>query len=309
MPGWADRGDASPPDKKSTGRTGKSLSMRKGRWQHLDRTRGERPGGNPSAEAPEAPAAAAPEAVSAPVPAPVHPAVQLAIGYFHLKQFEPCADTLQEALRETPELPGTRRWLGLALGRTEDPAGAVRELSLAREEDPDDPLLLASLISAHLQLGDPWIGRVAANAGPLGELSAASLWLEGQHLLRDRRPREAARLFAEAGERFLSASPPELVEDRLLASFVGQAISYLVAGELEAAQLAYSRLARRGVVPEAVTQFARQLYELADEARALPEAERREALGPLAELVLGARLRVRFYDPSRPVAMHWENLP
>lgn len=283
--------------------------MRKGRWQHLDRTRAERPDAAPASEPVVEPLPEVSEASSPTSPPPAHPALQLASGYFHLKQFEPCADTLQEALRETPLLPGARRLLGLALGRLQDPAGAARELTLAREEEPEDPLLLASLISARLQLGEPLAERVAGGTGPLGELVAASRWLEGQQQLRDRRPREAARLFAEAGERFITASPPELVGDRLAASFVGQAISYLVACELEAAQLAYSRLQRTGKLPEGMRPFARQLYELADEARALPEAERREALEPLAELVLGAKLLVRFYDPSRPVAMHWENLP
>ena len=40
----------------------------------------------------------------------------------------------------------------------------------------------------------------------------------------------------------------------------------------------------------------------------LPADERAAALEPLRDLVLRARLRVRFYDQIHPVAMHWENL-
>lgn len=283
--------------------------MRGGRWQHLDRGKdGSSPSGSPRERAAADPAEGR-GAAGEVVPPALHPALQLAAGYFHLKQYQQCADTLEAALRETPLLPGAHRLLGLSLGRLDDPEGAVRALERALEEDPEDRELEASLISAHLQTGHAYPPAVSRATGARGELVAASLWLRGRKLLEAGRPREAARTFGDAAELFAQASPPELAGERVAASLMGQAISYLVAGELVPAQQSYARFSRRVQFPESAQLFARQVYELAEEARGLTEAERAPALAPLGDLLLGVRLMVRFYDQVRPVAMHWEGMP
>ncbi|HTE20751.1 MAG TPA: hypothetical protein VK689_20490, partial [Armatimonadota bacterium] len=141
------------------------------------------------------------------------------------------------------------------------------------------------------------------------ELNGAVAWLRAQQQLRDRDAHAAVADFFSAAHFFTEASPLPVLGERIAACYVGLAISHLLTGMLDAAQGDFSRLAGRGSMPQPMLQFARQVYEIADAMRDLSPDERREALAPLAELVLRARLRVRFYDGTGPVAMHWENLP
>lgn len=226
-----------------------------------------------------------------------------------LNQFEACADAVTAALEHEADLPGAYRLLGMSLGRLDDPRGAVAALERACREAPEDVGLRASLISAQVDCAIPSAPTGAASPGPLGEVSGAAGWIWGQHLLRERRPMDAGRAFLDAAVRFQSASAPDLLPERLGACYVGQAISYLVAGELDSAQLGYARTIGRAAPPPSVAQFARQVYEIVEAVRELEPAERIPALAPLADLVLQARLRIRFYDQVRPVSMHWENLP
>jgi tetratricopeptide (TPR) repeat protein len=226
-----------------------------------------------------------------------------------LHQFEQCADVLTAALAVHPEIPGARKLLGLALGRLDLPADAVQSLRAALVEAPDDPVLLGALISAEIRAGVVPARCSFTTTGALAEVVGAAEWARGQHALRAGRPAEAARAFQEAGELFTRHSPPEAAAERVAAAYVGETVSHLAAGQLDAAQRGFSRLGARVRFPKASIRFARGLYELADALRDVDPAERAEELAPLVDAIAAARLRLRFHDGTRPVEMFWENLP
>jgi tetratricopeptide (TPR) repeat protein len=288
--------------------------MSRTRWQHLDRKK-------PVAQAPPASAPPLPSVPSSPPTEPVDPAeaalprapagpsLRLAAGYYQLRQFQACADAVLRALETEPDLPGAHRLLGLALGRLGQSMEAARALSKAVLEEPNASGLRASFQSAQIEAGVvPDAGDARARDFP-EEIAGAAEWLRGQSRLRARNAAGAARHFEQAGALFARSSPEPVLGERLAACYVGQAISLLLAGQLDAAQQCFSRLRRRELVPVTVHAFAQQLYELADAVRDFPSDERAAAIGPLVDLVLAARLRVRFYDGSQPVAMRWENMP
>lgn len=282
--------------------------MAKGRWQHLDL---QKPVQLPSATPAELPVDAraenTPQSGSAPEDAP-HPEVQRARALYALRQFEQCADLLTAALAIHSEIPGARKLLGLALGRLDFPSLAADHLRATSQEAPNDPELRASLISAEIRAGlIP--ERVSGSAtGALAEISGAGEWVRGQASLREGWAVAAAEEFQKAGELFARHSPPEVLAERIAAAYIGEVVSHLAAGQLDAAQRGFSRLRERARLPEPTLQFARGLYELADALRILTPEERTEELAPLVETVLSARIRVRFYDATRPVEMYWENL-
>jgi tetratricopeptide (TPR) repeat protein len=243
---------------------------------------------------------------SSAAPAEDSPVLRHAGGLYHLRQFAGCAEFLQQALAETPTLKGGHRLLGMALGRLGESRDAAAALARAIQEEPDEPVLRASLATSQMAAGvlpEPPIGPLE---GPAGEIAGAVAWLWGQQSLRDGRPGEATRHFAEAAEYFARSSSPAELGERIGACYVGQAVSALLAGQLDAAQQAYTRLARMAPVREPVLALARQVYEVAEAVRELSPGERSEVLAPLADLILTVRLRVRFYDGEQPVAMHWE---
>jgi tetratricopeptide (TPR) repeat protein len=232
--------------------------------------------------------------------------IRTAQGYYQLKQYQLCVDELTAVLDQEPELPGARRLLGMALGHLDCPAEASGVLAGAVEEDPDDPLLRASLLSAQIEAGILPAYPVSPLPGAQAEFAGAAAWLHGQARLRQGRAADAARLFLEAASLFQSSSPQNEAGERIAACYVGLAISHLVAGQLEAAQQSFTRLGGHSF-PEAALSLARQVYEVVEAVRELPPEERTLVLAPLAQLVLQARLRVRFYDQLHPPAMHWEN--
>ncbi|MGV3724304.1 MAG: hypothetical protein ACO1SX_25700 [Actinomycetota bacterium] len=185
----------------------------------------------------------------------------------------------------------------------------MRFLSSAVEEDPGDALLRASLLSAEIiagRLPDP---PAALTDGPLSELAGAAAWLRGQASLRDGIPPIAAASFQQASMLLVSHVPGSVIAERASAAFVGEAVSRLAAGQLEAAQQCYLRLPGRERLPAGSAQFARQLYEVADALKEIEPTDRPDALQPLVELVTASRLRVRFFDQERPVEIWWEHLP
>jgi hypothetical protein len=285
--------------------------MTKGRWQHLDRVRrptGSGPPARRTAISPEV-GASGTEAQPEPVLSPAaRTALQAARGYYHLRQYQACADLLEPLLQEEPRVPDGHRLLGMSLGRVEEPGRAARALAAAVAEAPHDVPLWGSLLSARIQAGIE--EEVPSGlSGPAGELAGAATWILGQRSLREGRPAEAARRFAEAAALFEAWSPAELLPERAAACYVGGAVSHLLAAQLDAAQQGFSRLSGRAAVGGPVLAFARQVFEVVEAMRELSPEERAEVLDPLAGLVLRLRLRVRFYDQVRPVAMHWENLP
>jgi hypothetical protein len=226
-----------------------------------------------------------------------------------LGQFEQCADALTAALAVYPDLPGAQRLLGLSLGRLDFRTDAVRSLRAAVAEEPHDHELLASLVSAEIRAGLVPERRIIAAEGSLAEALGAGDWVRGQHALREGGAAEAALAFREAGDRFARHSPPEAAPERVAAAYVGETVSQLAAGQFDAAQRGFSRLGARVRLPEATLRFARGLYELTDALRGLTPVEYTAELAPLVEAILAARIRIRFYDGTRPVEMYWENLP
>jgi hypothetical protein len=277
--------------------------MSRGRWQHIDR-RG--PGARPDREA----AAPPPEAPAAP-PAPREeaPLVRQLRALYHLRQYAACAGLVETALAEDPHLPGARRLLGMALGQL-DETGAVEALRAALCEDASDPRLRAALLSAELRAGIlPEVPAEPA-AGPETDVAGAAAWLRAQAALRNGNPADAALLFDRAAELFRQGAPASVLAERLGTAYLGQVVSRLAAGDLEGAQRLFARLTSAPPVrlPDRTLALAREVYAVADAARGLSPAERREVLAPLADVVLELRLRVAFYDGTRPVAMHWERV-
>jgi tetratricopeptide (TPR) repeat protein len=226
-----------------------------------------------------------------------------------LRQFEQCADLLSAALDAQPDLPGARRLRGLALGSLGLSADAVRSLRAALIESPGDSELLGSLISAEIRAGlVPERPSVPA-AGAAAELAGAGAWVRGREALREERMVAAAHAFQEAGDLFVQHSPIDTAPERAAAAYVGETVSWLAAGQFDAAQRGFSRLSTRVRLPEATLRFARGLYELADALRDLEPSERAEELAPLVDAIASARIRLRFYDGTAPVEMYWENLP
>ncbi|MFN3648731.1 MAG: hypothetical protein ACK47B_04045 [Armatimonadota bacterium] len=279
------------------------------RWQHLDR--------QPRAEEPAAPAA--PEGAAGEPARRVHPSPALADdlrlsparAYWQLGQLERCAECLEQVLAGDPQAPGAHRLLGLALGRLRDLPGALSALEAAAALAPDDEETRASLLSLRL------LGGIAPAEEPaydptvrsLGELTAAAAWMRGRELLEARRDREAAVHFEVAARLFSRHSPPELRAERLGAAYVSAGIALGLAGDTAAAQQAYARTVGRESAGATAAEFARRLYQVAEAAAALDDAERETELAPLRALITGSRLRVLFYDQSHPVALRWENLP
>jgi len=284
--------------------------MTKGRWQHLDL---QKPAPLPTDSRREhavEDAAAAPSVPVPPVPeTTLHPEIRRARALYELRQFEQCADCLTGALAVHPEIPGANKLLGMALGRLGFTTDAARSLRAALAETPEDPAVLGSLISAEIRAGLVPERRSVTATGELGEIMGAAAWIRGQQALREGRTAEAALAFQEAGELFASHSPPEVAPERVAAAYVGETVSHLAAGQLDAAQRGFSRLGARVRLPEATLRFARGLYELADALREVVPAERAAELAPLVDAVAAARLRLRFYEGTQPVEMYWENLP
>lgn len=276
------------------------------RWQYLDRyPRPERSRAAPPAASPAVP-------VTVP-PAPAgHPELARARGYYHLRQHAACAEVLTALLAAEPRVPGARGLLGCCLGLTGEDAAAIPHLEAARVEEPEDPDLWSMLVSAQLRAGLPPAPEPAALQGAALEIAGAAAWMEGQRRVRQGEPAEAVRHFRRASELLLGAASEEQLAPRLAACMVAESVSHLLAGHLEAAQQVFARApgAPGGrPVRAPLQEFARQLFEVAEAARALPESERRAALAPLAALLLAVRLRVGFYVPGHPLSLAWDGLP
>lgn len=296
--------------------------MSAGRWQHLDRwpreaaSRCDRSDRSDRSDDPAGQAEARldyeneNDKENEPAAGTVAPlVVRTAQGFYHVRQYHEAAEMLADALTEDPTLPGAHRLLGLSLGHLGHAQAAVAALRAAIEEDPHDARVRLSLLSAELQAGEP----VEPRSEDTGELAGAACWQWGQRLLGEGRAADAARSFARAAGLFAAASSGETLPERLAACYVGQAISLLAAGDFLGAQQAYGRLPRGAPLPASADTFARQLYELAEAARELSPAEQREVVLPLTDLVLRARLVVRFCDgsgsPPGAAVLFWEDLP
>lgn len=233
----------------------------------------------------------------------------------HRPQYEQVAEMARATLDQQPESLEARRLLGLALGHLQRWHEAEAALRTALELEPGDAGLRASLQSVLIQLGWEPLPPTVAGTGPAAEIAGAACWISGQRMLAAGKPAEASRLFEQAGSLLAQWSPVEARAERVAACFIARAVALLLAGEWSAAQRGFSKLEpevrgtpRSAGQTRALVDFARQLYGVAAALPELTPAEREEALQPLRELVLNARLHVRFYDGTLPVAMYWERL-
>ena len=231
-------------------------------------------------------------------------ALSKASAHYRLGDFEQCRDLLEAMAAPFP--PGFHTLLGLCAGMQGDYACAIAALEAALAHEPADERLPAALLSARLAAGDA-PEPSSASDGALGALSGAAEWRRGQVLLEQGKPREAGHAFARAADLFLAVSPPSVAGERLAACCLGQAIAYLAADQVDAAQQAFSRARSR--LPPSGQVLARQVFELGEAIRSLRGAEKGDAVAPLVELLSRAHLRVGFYDGSRAVSLHWEGLP
>ena len=259
-------------------------------------------------------------------------ALATARAYLHVRQWQAAADTLAPAATGGELPPEGWRIYGLALGHLHEPA-APEALRQAVAGDPQDMLSRGALASLLIQRGEGAAAREALGLKPLGiattlgaalepgeleELAGAARWLEGRSLLLepaagDARPAvrvSPAAYFREAAQRFHRATPADLLAERATACYVGAAIAHLLDGHWSAAQQLYVQWRKLGLPDtSALATFAATLYELAQGLQELDPAERAAACEPLRDLLAGARLRLRYWDGSRPVAMHWDGLP
>lgn len=280
--------------------------MSRTRWQHLDRHKPARRSETSVPTPPDSAPTSVPLSLSEEAPA----WLLAARAQYRLGAFADCAQTLIAALTHHEAPPGARRLLGLAHAQLGENALAAPALHLALAETPDDDDLHACLWSVELEAGllpedSP------PNTALLQELGAARRWLRGQQLALSRRWSEAARSFGQAAQEFAAHSPTQVLPERLAACYVGQGISYLLAGQPEAAQASYGRLPAQAQslgTASPIARFASELYAVAEAVLELPPAERAEAVAPLAELLATVRMRVRFLDPdqSGEVALRWD---
>lgn len=284
------------------------------RWQHLDLRKPA-----PHTRAPETTHASTP--ADGPTADPEFPrAAALMLPYppeaaAHRHQYEQVAVMARAALDDDPASPDARRLLGMALGHLQRWRGAEAALNSALELAPDDAMLRAALQSAQIQLGVEPLPLSGAETGPAAEIAGAVCWISGQRRLAEGNPTEGAQLFEQAGSLLAKWSPVDVRAERVAACFIARAVALLLAGEWSAAQRGFWQLEPevRGVPrsagqTRALVDFARQLYGVADALPELTPAEQDEALQPLRDLVLNARLHVRFYDGTLPVAMYWETI-
>ena len=234
----------------------------------------------------------------------------------HRHQYEQVAEMAQASLADNPDSLDARRLLGLALGHLQRWQEAEAALQSALELAPENTMLRASLQSVQIQLATEPLPSTGSETGPAAEMAGAVCWISGQRRLAEGKPAEAARQFELAGSLLAKWSAAETRAERVTACFIAQAVALLLAGEWSAAQRGFSRLEpevrgtpRTAKQTRGLVDFARQLYGVAEALPELTPAERDEALQPLRDLVLNARLHVRFYDGSFPVAMYWEKLP
>lgn len=284
--------------------------MNRRRWQHLDR---DPPPARDAVSKPSLPleSPASPQAASAPAPSPapgLSAKLRAAQTYYRLGHPALAAELAREVLDAEEADGGAHHLLGLALARLGQSQEAMAALSRAVTLTPGDPAPLAALLSVSLLNGAPVTVSLAAAEGPAGELAGALAWVEAQALLTGD-ARAAAACFSQAAERFARYSSPETLGERVVAAYLGAAVSYLAAGQPALAQRAFSTLIGGVPVPEAALSFARQLYELATLFTDLDASERLDTIAPLVALVLRARLRTVLYDGTAPVVIRWEHLP
>jgi len=269
------------------------------RWKHVDLKKPPA-GGSPPPDAAPSPGAATPTS---------SPELSTARALFTLGELERAAAVLLPLAAQQSPLPGAGRLLGLTLGRMGAYQSAARWLTDAAIENPGDPLLQASLLSARLLSGEFPDAHPSPADGPLAEMNGALEWLHGQRLLGDLRHSEAAAAFHRSGALLTATAPAPIAAERASAVFIGEAVCRLAAGQFEAAQQCFSRLSRRERLSPETLQFARQLYDVAEALHDLDAAERAEAVQPLVDLVRAARLRHRFFDQEAPVNLWWDHLP
>ncbi len=278
---------------------GEGLWLQRRRWESLDF----------SAPTPSVPGNVVPatpmvaEEDASPTPAPLDlsdldPALRAAWSLYRLGQFGACADLLTA---KSLEARGAPLLLGMARGRIGEFELAVAALEMeASRPDPSRPDLCgAALFSAQLAIGRATIGAHHLPA----ELLGAASWRDGQQLLEAGGFAGAAQAFAAAGQHFKRQRDDRTRPHRQAAAYVGQAISLLLTGRSAEAARCYS-VAFSGDGDE-VANFARQVYELASAVTGLTEAERREAVAPLAWVVRSLSLTVGFYDGEEPLMLRW----
>src|SRR5688500_3608258 len=174
-------------------------------------------------------------------------ALSKASAHYRLGDFEQCRALLNRL--EPPFPSGFHTLLGLCAGMQGDYLSAIAALEAALADEPADERLPAALLSARLAGGEA-PEPPSGSDGALGALSGAAEWRRGQVLLEEGKPREAGHSFARAADLFLAASPPSAAGERLAACCLGQAIAYLAADQVDAAQQAFSR-ARSRLPPSA----------------------------------------------------------
>jgi hypothetical protein len=253
------------------------------------------------------------------------PVVTQARGIYVLRNYQAVVGLLEPQMVTRPDLAGGQRVLALALAWLDRREEAVERLGEAVRQSRSDWLARASLAS--LLLGSPdaalrpdpvaLLDEALATAPPASqpavrELLGAARWRTGQEALRAGREREAAREFAEAGRQFARAAQASgaarlELPARQSASFVGQAVALLLAGETEAAQRLFSAAPLpRVAATDPLSRFAAGLYELCEELARAPAEERIEASSELRQVVLETRLAVGFFDGRRAVSMAWQ---
>lgn len=219
--------------------------------------------------------------------------------HYRLRAFDAAAALASAAYREGGH-PEAARLAGLALAQGDAPAAALPLLRQALLALPDDHAVRAALLAVELGEGSPG-EEPPAETPALRELAAARAWVLGQRLAAERCYAEAEHRFTEAGAGFAAHLPPHVLPPCLAAAYVGQALCALLAGNPEAAQRAYSRLPL-SISEPALGALARQVYLLAEALRELPVPERAPAAAPLAFMLSGLRLRVRYLDPAPSAA-------
>jgi protein O-GlcNAc transferase len=115
----------------------------------------------------------------------VEPILQKALGYAEEWAWEEAAEFLREALADHPEDPYILCWLGLAERELGLEGVAYERFRLALEQEPRDPVLLATAGNALAHFDDPAAEAALRTAALLAPDLPQARWMYGAWLARE----------------------------------------------------------------------------------------------------------------------------
>ncbi len=124
------------------------------------------------------------EGLEAPLPE-VAGLLEEALGVAEEGRWDEVAETLREALETYPDDPYILCWLGMAEREIDMDGIAVERFRRSLDQNPRDPVLLATAGNALAAFDDPAAGLALRTAALLGKDLAQARWMYGAYLVRE----------------------------------------------------------------------------------------------------------------------------